>query len=226
MSQHKLERQLGYSFQDKHILIRALTHASSSGEHLERQEFLGDAVLGLTISEYLYHQYPDLDEGDLSKMKANLVCKQALFAVSEQWRLEQHLCVGAGERHPDGRLKSESIAANAVESVIGAVFLDGGWDAAKAVVLKAWRELLSRLQPADLRDAKSKLQELTQAHGLGLPRYQISDLGAKASPRFEAHCFVCEQLVGKGYGERKKSAELDAAAQALLSKSLKAMMKA
>jgi len=217
LKEENLEKIIGYRFNNTSILRKALTHASKAPEHLERQEFLGDAVLGLIISEYLYHQYPHLNEGALSKMKANLVCKDALLDVAKTWKLASFLNVGDGERDKKGHLKSPSIAANAVESIIGAVFLDAGWHEAKQVVAKAWRNLINQVEPSDLRDAKSKLQELTQAHKLGLPSYVITDLGIQSSPRFRAECMLQGKCLGVGLGERKKQAELKAASQALSS---------
>ncbi len=224
MKQQNLEQIIGYTFKDTSILNKALTHASKAPEHLERQEFLGDAVLGLIISEHLYRQYPQLNEGALSKMKANLVCKDALLEVAIFWKLSSFLNVGEGERDKQGRLKSPSIAANAVESIIGAVFLDASWDEAKQLVLKAWENLINQVEPSDLRDAKSKLQELTQANKLGLPNYIISDLGMQSSPRFKAACMLQEKCLGTGLGDRKKSAELQAASQALTSHVIKLML--
>jgi len=217
LKQKSLEQIIGYAFHDTSILKKALTHASKASEHLERQEFLGDSVLGLIISEYLYHQYPQLNEGALSKMKANLVCKDALLEVAKAWKLASFLNVGDGERDKTGHLKSPSIAANAVESIIGAVFLDAGWQQAKQVVLNAWSNLINQVEPSNLRDAKSKLQELTQANKLGLPSYKITDLGIQSSPRFKAECMLQGKCLGIGLGERKKQAELEAASQALSS---------
>ncbi len=215
-----LEETIGYSFKDKSILQRALTHASKSSQHLERQEFLGDAVLGLTIASYLFKQFPDLAEGDLSKMRANLVCKSTLLQIARAWDLAGFLEVGDGERSPRGELKSQSIAANAVESVIGAVFQDSNWDEARSVVLKAWSAQLKAVNPDNLRDAKSKLQELTQGLALGLPSYAVEDLGLNKPQRFQAKCFVQGNCLGTGKGARKKEAELNAAAAALKSKPL------
>lgn len=215
MKQQNLEQIIGYTFHDSSILKKALTHASKASEHLERQEFLGDAVLGLIISEYLYHQYPQLNEGALSKMKANLVCKDALLDIAKTWKLASFLNVGDGERDKKGGLKSPSIAANAVESIIGAVFLDAGWQQTKQLVLNAWSNLINQVEPSNLRDAKSKLQELTQANKLGLPSYKITDLGMQSSPRFKAECMLQGKCLGIGVGERKKQAELEAASQAL-----------
>jgi len=219
-----LEKKIGYNFNDKFLLQQALTHASKSPQHLERQEFLGDAVLGLTISEYLFQHYPDSAEGDLSKMRANLVCKRALLAVAKDWQLALHLNVGDGERTKQGKLKSESIAANAVESVIGAVFQDGGWDEARKVIIKAWKATLKDVKPVNLRDAKSQLQEITQAHGLGLPLYEVKDLGLNAKPRFQATCILQSKCLGIGLGDRKKSAEIHAASLALKNNALESFI--
>ncbi len=218
------EHTIGYTFKQPGLLKRALTHASKSSEHLERQEFLGDAVLGLVIAEYLFQQFPDSDEGDLSKMRANMVCKQALLKVSQSWELDALLEVGDGERKKHGGLKSISIAANAVEAVIGAVFEDKGFQQAKDIVLKAWKPLLKDVQPINLRDAKSALQELTQSKALGLPRYVIEDFGTLHSPRFQAVCLLGEERLGSGLGERKKEAEINAAQDALNSKKIKNLM--
>ncbi len=218
------EHTTGYTFKQPGLLKRALTHASKSIEHLERQEFLGDAVLGLVIAEYLFQQFPDSDEGDLSKMRANMVCKQALLKVSQFWELGALLEVGDGERNKHGGLKSISIAANAVEAVIGAVFEDAGFQQAKDIVLKAWKPLLKDVQPINLRDAKSALQELTQSKALGLPHYVIKDFGTQHSPRFQAVCLLGEKKLGSGLGERKKAAEINAAQDALNSKAFKSLM--
>ncbi|MDQ7002223.1 MAG: ribonuclease III [Ghiorsea sp.] len=224
MKQQAIEHIIGYTFKNKSILSKALSHASKAAEHMERQEFLGDSVLGLIISEHLYHQYLELNEGALSKMKANLVCKDALLDVAIVWDLATFLKVGDGERDKQGYLKSPSIAANAVESIIGAVFLDAGWEEAKLLVLKSWANLINQVEPSDLRDAKSKLQELTQANKLGLPDYVITDLGIQSSPRFKAECVVQQKCLSTGLGERKKQAELNAASHALTSHTLAKML--
>ena len=126
----------------------------------------------------------------------------------------RRLNVGDGERKGSG-IKSVSIAANAVEAIIGAVFSDGGWLEARRVVLQAWEPMLRTMGKADLRDAKSRLQELTQSEGWGLPVYQVTDLGVEKKPRFQAPCYVNEKQMGLGTGERKKTAEINAAEQAL-----------
>jgi len=204
--------------QFKHIelLSRALTHCSYSTIHMERLEFLGDAVLGLVIAEYLHDLFPDEAEGQLSRLRAGLVRKESLYAIAQIWNLEGYLQVGEGERSSQG-VKSPSIVANAVEAVIGAVFKDAGWDRAQALVLQAWKPLLQKMNISDARDAKSHLQEYTQGKGWGLPKYEICDLGIGKEPRFEAVCWIKGKVHGRGVGARKKIAELDAAQQSLLS---------
>lgn len=212
-----LEARIGYSFLDRALLKRALTHRSASAgsekPHMERQEFLGDAVLGLVISELLHQGFPEKTEGDLSRMRSALVRKESLYEVALTWKLTAELYVGEGERTAKG-IKSPSIAANAVEAVIGAIFEDGGWEPARKVVKQAWQSMLKQIDQVNTRDAKSRLQELTQANGWGLPEYELQDRGVGCNPRFEAKCSVKGELVGTGSGERKKMAEIEAAEQA------------
>jgi len=209
----KLQERITYQFRDTSLLKRALTHRSTSSEHMERLEFLGDAVLGLAVAEKLHDKFPQHSEGELSRMRAALVRKEGLLKIAEQWQLDGFLYVGEGERS-NGKLKSRSIAANAVEAVIGAVFKDGGWDEARALILKAWKAQLSDIDLDSVRDAKSRLQELTQGKGWGLPEYSVIDHGVGASPRFTARCRVNGDWLGEGSGSRKKTAELAAAEKA------------
>ncbi|GAV20585.1 ribonuclease III [Mariprofundus micogutta] len=208
-----LEAIIGYTFSDKGLLKRALTHRSMTEQHMERLEFLGDAVLGLAISEFLHHHFPELPEGKLSRMRSALVRKESLYEVALVWKLTGYLHVGESERVADG-IKSPSIAANAVEAVIGAVFQDSGWEPARKLVLQAWQSMLQGIDQVDNRDAKSRLQELTQAQSWGLPEYELQDHGVGKNPRFEARCSVKGELMGVGFGERKKQAEIAAAEQA------------
>ena len=213
-----LERRIGWHFRNPGLLAEALTHRSASpgrGARMERLEFLGDAVLGAVIAASLFERFPDHDEGDLTRMRAALVRREALLAVSRDWGLGECLVVGEGERDAGGRVRSASIRANAVEAVIGAVFVDGGWEAARAVVLAAWRGMLETVSPGAVRDAKTRLQEYTQARGLGLPEYVVRDHGVGRQPRFVAECFVDGASAGRGAGPKKKAAEMDAAADAL-----------
>ncbi|MBN4082323.1 ribonuclease III [Mariprofundus ferrooxydans] len=215
-SQQAFEKRIGFHFTQPALLTRALTHCSYSTMHMERLEFLGDAVLGLVIAEHLHDLFPDEAEGQLSRLRAGLVRKESLYKIAQNWDLEIYLHVGDGERSAQG-IKSSSIVANAVEAVIGAVFKDADWSAAQALVLNAWQPLLEKMDISDARDAKSHLQEYTQAKGWGLPEYKVCDLGVDHEPRFKAECWVKNKLCGIGLGARKKLAELQAAQQALLS---------
>ncbi|PCI43507.1 MAG: ribonuclease III [Proteobacteria bacterium] len=215
-SQQAFEQRIGVHFAQSALLTRALTHCSYSAIHMERLEFLGDAILGSVIAEHLHDLFPDEAEGQLSRLRAGLVRKESLYKVAQSWNLEIYLHVGDGERSAQG-VKSSSIVANAVEAVIGAVFKDAGWSGAQALVLNAWQPLLKNMDISDARDAKSHLQEYTQAKGWGLPEYKVCDLGVAHEPRFEAKCWVKGKLCGTGLGERKKLAELQAAKKAFLS---------
>ncbi len=206
--------RIGHRFADEALLLRALTHRSAAAEHMERLEFLGDAVLNLVIARALFERFPNQDEGMLTRMRARLVCREQLGRIARRWRLPEVLIVGEGER-VNGRLKSPSIAANAVEALIGAVFADAGFDRAASVVLAAWEEDLSHVVDEDVRDPKTRLQEFTQARGWGLPDYRVTDRGAGRHPRFLASCRIQGRELGQGTGERKKQAETAAAAAAL-----------
>ena len=212
-----VQKRIGYTFSDCHLLQRALTHRSAPqalhGMHMERLEFLGDAVLGLVVSELLHTLFPNKAEGDLSRMRSLLVRRESLLKVAESWRLASHLIVGESEKHGHS-IKSPSIAANAVEAVIGAAFEDGGWVQARNIIRAAWQPLLADIGRVDARDAKSRLQELTQANSWGLPEYRVTDHGVGTSPRFTAACYVEGKVTGRGSGVRKKLAEIAAAEEA------------
>ncbi len=210
----RLESLLGHTFDDNRLLQQALTHTSAAVEHMERLEFLGDAVLGIIITEELFHRFPDATEGRLTRMRAALVCRAALLRVAADWRVEALLVVGPGERDADGRIRSTSICANAVEAVIGALFLDAGWEVVRKLVSTAWQAQLDSVGTSDGRDAKTRLQEYTQARDWGLPEYRITDHGTVHRPRFSALCLVRGSEMGHGAGERKKVAESEAAHQA------------
>jgi len=210
----ELQACIGHRFEDISLLVCALTHRSASQIHMERLEFFGDSVLSMAISEYLFRQFPDADEGQLSRWRAYLVCSASLKRVALFWHLHNHVCVGGGERDGKGNIRSVSIVGNSVEATIGAVFIDGGWRAATEVVQAAWSALLRELPSGDMRDSKTRLQEFTQSQGWNLPDYHSTDRGAGMTPRFTVCCFVQGELVGKGVGNRKKEAETAAAEQA------------
>jgi ribonuclease-3 len=217
----ELEKRLGHRFKRVDLLELALTHRSWANEkgepeHYERLEFLGDAVLGVVTAEWLYLQHPELPEGELSKLKAQLVSRSSLAQYAQdRLGLGENLKLGVGEERSGGRIKA-SLLADSTEALFGAVFLDGGMDAAKEVILplleqtgEARRQLLGS-------DSKTRLQETTQALGLDLPEYRLIDTtGPDHSKSFTVECRVGGEPAGRGEGPSKKIAEQKAAADAL-----------
>jgi ribonuclease III len=216
-----LETRLGVSFEDPGLLDVALTHRSFAYEHdvgdtNERLEFLGDAILNLCVTDLLYERFPDHLEGDLAKLRASLVSEPALADVAAELDLGPAIRLGRGERLSGGAAKP-SIMADAMEAVLGAVYLDSGIDG----VRKAVKHLFgSRVEAAAGReipkDAKTRLQEIvTRRHGV-LPRYRVVGSGPDHAKRFKAEVFVNEEFHGRGEGRSKKEAEQAAAAEALV----------
>ena len=201
------------------LLTVALTHRSYSYENgglptNERLEFLGDAVLGLTITEELYHRHPDRAEGDLAKLRASIVNTQALADVGRKLSLGLHLLLGKGEDSSGGADKS-SILADGVESLLGAIYLEHGNLTAREVILRLFGELLDTAPTLGAGlDWKSSLQELTVARGLGPPAYAVTAQGPDHDKEFTAVVTVAEREYGRGVGRTKKEAELKAAAAA------------
>jgi len=211
-----VEEAIEYRFENRALLEEALTHASlDPGSQMERLEFLGDAVLGAVVASMLVRAHPNAPEGELTALKAHLVRRSTLLDVAERWRVADAVRTGLGERDPGGRLRSPSIASDAVEAVIGAVFLDGGWEAAKALIEREWQARIASLRVEDVIDPKTRLQELTQGRGWGLPEYRVEDRGVGKKLRYRAECFVQGEALGVGEAPRKKDAERLAAKQAL-----------
>ncbi len=213
----RLRRALGLEFVDDGLLETALTHRSHGSPNNERLEFLGDAVLNLVISSVLFCKFPDSDEGTLSRLRANLVNGETLAGVARRLELGDALRLGPGELKSGG-FRRGSILAGALEAVIGAVWLDGGYDAARDFVERALApetEAVS-LERA-IKDPKTRLQEWLQAHQRSLPDYQVTDTRGREHARvFHVECRVDglpEPVAGEG-GSRRK-AEQDAAARAL-----------
>ena len=204
---------------DRALLQRALTHRSYAYEmgglpHNERLEFLGDAVLGLVVTDTLYAAHPDLTEGQLAKLRAAVVNMRALADVGRTLGLGDYLHLGRGEEATGGRDK-HSILADTVEAVIGAVYSSGGIEPAARLV----HHMLDPVMAASVRmgaglDWKTSLQELTAQHALGSPAYRLSDSGPEHAKVFTAHVVVGEEILGTGEGRTKKDAEQQAAAQA------------
>jgi ribonuclease III len=212
-----LEKRLGYSFKDPALAAEALAHRSARCTSNERLEFLGDAVVNLVIAEALFELRPDLEEGDLTRMRASLVMRDALAVMARKLQIGSLLTLGPGEQR-SGAFQRHSILGDALEAVLGAVFLDGGYGSACTVIRRLYAGRLENLpDPGSLKDAKTYLQELLQARGLALPTYAIVETsGPEHARRFAAECQVPELgLVGTGTGTTRRSAE-QAAAAALL----------
>lgn len=218
-----LEKKLGYTFRCKEQLQAALYHSSYANEHRccgvssnERLEFLGDAVLGLVTADYLYHKHPDLPEGDLTRMRAALVCEESLYEVAQRLGLGSELRLGKGEEAGGGRQRP-SILADAMESVFAAVYLDGGMEAARALI---HRVLLDKEQEEAVeerrRDYKTELQELVQRRSNQTLHYEmIGATGPDHARQFTCAVLLNGETAGTGTGRSKKEAEQSAARAAL-----------
>lgn len=217
----ELETKLGYKFKDSALLERALTHASVRGGKVarfdnERLEFIGDRVLGLAIAEALNGQYPEASEGELARRYNRLVRGEACAKVARTIGLGAHLILSESEADSGGRNKT-TILADAAEALLGAVFIDGGFEKARGVVHRLWQEQ-SELVPEVAVDAKSALQEWAQGQGLALPRYTVvARNGPDHAPRFTAEVLITGKAPAQGEGASKRIAE-QAAASALLTR--------
>lgn len=208
-----LESRIGHGFADPSLLARALTHVSKAAGRAgsyQRLEFLGDRVLGLAIADRLYAAYPDADEGDLSRRLAGLVRRETCAAVATAWDVGPHLVLGQGEVLGGGR-RNQTILADVCEAILGAVFLDAGYEAARAIVEAAFRPAEPTGAPRG-RDAKSALQEWAMARGLAIPLYEVVERsGPDHAPRFRIAARVDGLEPGVGDGPSKRLAEQEAA---------------
>lgn len=213
----QIEHILGYCFKDKKLIKEALTHKSFAGEHRssrhnERLEFLGDSILGAIVADYIYNQCPHDEEGVLSKIKANLVSRRNLYLWGKQLNLGTQMLLGHGELATGGR-ERDSIISNAVEAVIGAIYLDGGYPAAQAFILP-WVKTQQLTQ--DRRDFKSVLQELLQKKEPQPPTYEVvQTVGPEHDKIFTVQVSLNGRILGMGKGHNKKQAEQQAAHDAL-----------
>jgi ribonuclease-3 len=194
-------RQLGYQFHQPALLQRALTHRSYSAAHNERLEFLGDSVLNCTIAKYLYQTYPDMPEGDLSRLRSNLVNQQTLAILAQQSHVGELLALGEGELKSAGA-RRPSILADALEAVFGAVLLDSDFATAENVVLGLYVPFIATMDLQSLgKDAKTQLQEYLQGKKLPLPKYTVIQIKGEAHAQtFEVECEI-EKLKIKTRGE-------------------------
>jgi ribonuclease-3 len=208
-----LQEALSYRFQDPGLLAQALTHRSYGAPHNERLEFLGDGVLNCVVAAELYGRFPGLREGELSRLRASLVREQRLHELAVGLALGERLRLGEGELKSGG-FRRPSILADALEALIGAVFLDGGFEAARAVVARLYQPGLAGLDPRGAeKDPKTRLQEWLQSRRYALPQYSVvATHGAAHDQRFEVECLVRELAVRTvGTGASRRLAEQEAA---------------
>ena len=212
-----LDKTLNYRFRDEALLRQALTHRSAAPLNNERLEFLGDAILDLVISEAVYNARPNAPEGDLSRLRSSLVKDSSLAALATDLEIGEHLILGSGEMKSGGH-RRESILADALEALFGAIFLDSGIEAAQRVIERVFEARLGALpDAADLRDPKTRLQEWLQARGMVLPDYELlSVTGAAHEQRFQVTCSV-KNVDGVAHGESttRRKAEQKAATEML-----------
>lgn len=211
---------VGYTFRDKRLAATALTHSSYANENgaesYERLEFLGDAILSVTVSEYLYRSYPDMPEGELTKIRAASVCERSLYEVASSLDLGRFLYLNRGEEATGGRSRI-SILADVVEATIAAIFLDGGMEEAKNWTLKHMRPIVDKaLSGKAFQDYKTELQELSQSGVAGEVSYRlVSESGPAHKKLFEYEVWCGGVFMGRGRGTSKKEAEQMAAKAAL-----------
>ena len=216
-----LETKLGYQFQNPKLLDHALTHSSYANEHHlgsissnERLEFLGDSVLGMIVADHLYRTFPDLPEGDLTRIRANLVCEGSLVLVAKEWDLGRYLKLGKGENACGGRSRP-SILADAVEAVLAAVFLDGGLAHDRDIIQRFLLDRMEQVNRAS-RDHKTYLQELVQRKSGQVLSYElIGESGPDHNKTFQMQVLLNGQPIGQGTGHSKKEAEQAAANAAI-----------
>jgi ribonuclease-3 len=213
MARQSLADHTGYSFGNATLLRQALTHRSFGVPHNERLEFLGDGVLNCAVAAVLFERFPQLPEGELSRLRASLVNQQSLFGIAQQIGLGSELLLGEGELKSGGAQRP-SILADALEALIGAAFLDGGFGAAHAMVLRLFERQFAGADPECVaKDAKTQLQEYLQSRRIALPQYSVVATGGEAHEQsFRVECAIPElQIRTQGEGASRRSAEQVAA---------------
>ncbi|MEZ8126894.1 ribonuclease III [Vibrio splendidus] len=213
----KLERKIGYQFNDTDLIHLALTHRSAAGKHNERLEFLGDSILSFVIADDLYHRFPKVNEGDMSRMRATLVRGHTLAELGREFELGDYLKLGPGELKSGG-FRRDSILADAVEAIIGAVYLDSDTEVVRRIILSWYQSRLESIQPGvSQKDPKTRLQEFLQGRRNPLPVYTVTNIKGEAhNQEFTVECEVAgvdKPVIGKGTSRRK--AEQAAAETAL-----------
>jgi len=210
-----LMKRLDYQFSDQSLLEQALTHRSCKGKHNERLEFLGDALLGLVIAEALFQQFPATREGDLTRMRSALVKGVTLAEIAQELGLAEYLRLGPGELKSGGA-RRESILADALEAILGAIYLDSGMAACKTRILQLFASRLSNIAPGEQKDSKTRLQEYLQGLRQPLPVYDvIATVGEAHQQTFTVRCTIPGLPPFTATGSSRRKAEQDAANMAL-----------
>lgn len=213
----RLQCRLGYKFNQLELLKQALTHRSAASQHNERLEFLGDSILNFTIAEALYHQFPKSNEGELSRMRATLVREPTLAMLAKDFQLGDYMKLGPGELKSGG-FRRESILADCVEAIIGAISLDSHLENVCQIVRHWYADLLKEIKPGDnQKDPKTRLQEYLQGCRLPLPSYEVTDIQGEAHCQiFKVECNVKNiDHTFMGIGSSRRKAEQNAAEQIL-----------
>jgi ribonuclease-3 len=203
----KLEKQLGYQFNDAELINLALTHRSANGKHNERLEFLGDSILSFVIADDLYHRFPKINEGDMSRMRATLVRGHTLAELGREFVLGDYLKLGPGELKSGG-FRRDSILADAVEAIIGAIYLDSDIEVVRGIILSWYKSRLEAIKPGvSQKDPKTRLQEFLQGRRKPLPAYTVTNIKGEAhNQEFTISCEVAglgKPVIGKGTSRRK-----------------------
>ena len=216
-SYDRLQELLGYRFSQPELLETALTHRSFAKTNNERLEFLGDGVLNFVVAHLLYERFSDADEGQLSRLRAHLVKGASLAVLARKFQLGDYLHLGPGERKSGG-FRRDSILAGALEAVIGAVYLDGGFAVVQGLIDTVYQEMLGSLTlEKGLKDPKTRLQEYLQGRGMNLPEYRVlSTLGDAHNQQFQVECRIVDvDVLTRGDGGNRRAAEQQAAQKAL-----------
>jgi len=213
----RLEKKLGYLYVNDDLLKRAITHRSAGSRHNERLEFLGDSILSLVIAEALYHRFPDVSEGDMSRMRATLVREKTLAELAREFDLGEYLILGPGELKSGG-YRRESILADTVEAIIGSIYLDSDMERIRTLLLQWYASRLDEIRPgADQKDPKTRLQEFLQGRRRPLPSYAVIKVKGEAhNQEFTVQCDI-EGMEAPviGVGSSRRKAEQSAAEKAL-----------
>jgi len=213
----KLNDIIGYQFNKENLLHEALTHRSASSKNNERLEFLGDSILNFVIAAELFNRYSKLPEGDLSRIRASLVKKEGLALIANDLNLGEFLILGSGELKSGG-YRRDSILADGVEAIFGAVYLDGGFDECRDLILRLYKEQLQSIpDPALLKDPKTRLQELLQSRKYALPEYDVVSISGKAhNQMFNVSCYIeALSITTQGKASNRRKAEQLAANDAI-----------